>query len=280
MSRTNSPLAGRALFITGARRSGTYWLQRIITAHENVGAVPSESHLFSHGISPLLDRLSGADPSDQTVGRVHADREAVLDSVRDLCDVVLAPYRAGAEGWVSERTPLHVYHLGLIASVYPDGRFIQIVRDGRDVARSLVEQEWGPTTHEAAALEWRDAIRAAGDSTLPAGSYREVRYEDLLTDPEPLIADLFDWLGLKTDAANLAGAVGEAGQIANTGRTAAAAERWRTELTAEEISTIESVCSAELERMGYELSGGFSDDQKRGRAGRGLGLFARRARQR
>src|SRR4051794_19181933 len=57
MSRADSPLRGRMIFNVGARRSGTFWLQRIVAAHPGVSAVPSETHLFSDGIAPLFSRL-------------------------------------------------------------------------------------------------------------------------------------------------------------------------------------------------------------------------------
>jgi len=255
MSRSQSPLLKRAIFILGARRSGTYWLQRIVTAHSRIGAVPSETHLFSHGIRPLMDRLEGAEVGDPTVGRVHADREAVLDAVRDLCDIVFAPYRAGEDGWVSERTPLHVYHLGLIAAVYPDAKIVHIVRDGRDVARSLVEQGWGPTTHEAAAMEWRDAIRSARAADLPAASYRELRYEELIAGADRLLGDLFGWLEVPATDSDLQAAAQAAAEVANTASGRPGAQRWREELSRRQVAQIERTAGPELELMGYPLSG-------------------------
>src|SRR5437867_3952052 len=44
----DSSLQGRMIFNLGARRSGTFWLQRIVCAHSDVAEIPSETHLFSH----------------------------------------------------------------------------------------------------------------------------------------------------------------------------------------------------------------------------------------
>ena len=54
----------------------------------------------------------------------------------------------------------------LIAEVYPDARFVHIIRDGRDVARSIVAQPWGPATVKEAAKEWGDSV-AAGRAAAP-----------------------------------------------------------------------------------------------------------------
>lgn len=49
---TGSPLTDGMIFNVGSRRSGTFWLQRIVCAQPTVAGVPSETHLLSHGIAP------------------------------------------------------------------------------------------------------------------------------------------------------------------------------------------------------------------------------------
>ena len=128
------------IFNVGARRSGTYWVQRIVCAHPSVAEVPSETYVFSHGIAPLMERFQHEDRGAQEVGRVYADRERLIGAVRALCDAVFGEFAQAGERHVAERTPWHVLHLPLIAEVYPDARFVHVVRDGRDAVRSLVAQ--------------------------------------------------------------------------------------------------------------------------------------------
>jgi hypothetical protein len=106
MSRADSPLSGRMIFNVGARRSGTHWLQRVVTAHPEVSAVPSETHLLSHGIAPLFERFQHSLRSSSTVGKVYVDREAILDATRDLCDVVFMEFMEAGTSRIAERTPL------------------------------------------------------------------------------------------------------------------------------------------------------------------------------
>ena len=115
--------------------------------------VPSETHLFSHGIAPLMERFQHEDPASPEVGKVYTERETVIAGLRGLCDAVFEPFAEGRP-YVAERTPLHVFHLPLIAEVYPDARFVHIIRDGRDAVRSLVAQPWGPATVAEGAEEW------------------------------------------------------------------------------------------------------------------------------
>src|SRR4051794_4246873 len=182
MSRADSPLRNRMIFNVGARRSGTFWLQRIVATHPDVDAVPAETHLFSHGIAPLLERFSHGLRSTPQVGQVWMDREELLDACRDFCDrVFLAQFETDARH-LAERTPVHVLHLDLLAELYPDAQVVHIIRDGRDVARSVLTKRWGPATMEEAATEWDTSVRSGRDTEFP-GTYLEVLYEDLLVQP-------------------------------------------------------------------------------------------------
>jgi hypothetical protein len=243
------------VFNLGARRSGTYWLQRIVCAHPDVSEVPSETHLFSHGLAPLLERFQYEDRSAPDVGLVYANRDEVIGHLRALCDTVFDGFRDG-RAVVAERTPLHVNHIPLIDEVYPEARFIHIIRDGRDVARSIVRQEWGPNTVAEAASEWRDSVsngRDAARGTLSPERYREVRYEALLADPEPEIAALYAFIGLDPGV-GLGPALAEARRHANVGPSArggVGVEKWRDEWSAEQVAEFEETAGALLRELGY-----------------------------
>ena len=253
MSRADSPLSGRMIFNVGSRRSGTHWLQRIVTAHPDVAAVPSETHLFAGGIAPLFSGFQHSLRSSAKVGEVYVDRDAALDAARDLCDVVFAGVVEPGAARIAERTPLHVFHLELIAAIYPDARFVHIIRDGRDVARSIAAQHWGPERIAEAAAEWRDAILAARSAGLGDDAYRELRYEDLLGDPAPVVAELYEWLGLETSDEVVAEAIGEAGIGANLGAAPSGigVAKWRDAYTQADLAAFDAVAGDLLRELGY-----------------------------
>ena len=258
MSFAESPLHERMVFNVGARRSGTYWLQRIVASHPEISAVPSETMLFSHGVAPLFERFQHAARSSTQVGAVYVERGPVVDAARHLCDVAMQTHLEPGRRYLAERTPTHVFHLQLIAELYPDSRVVHIIRDGRDVARSLVAQPWGPDTIPDAAEEWRSSIEAARSAGLPSERYREVRYEDLEADPEPAIAGLFEWLELPVSGPVLERALAEAAKERNVdrfGQAGIAAGKWRTSLTREDLEAFERVAGSLLAELGYEPSG-------------------------
>src|SRR4051794_25315435 len=251
MSRADSPLAGRMIFNVGARRSGTLWLQRVVTAHPDVAAVPSETHLFSHGIAPLLERFQHGAMGSTEVGRVYVERDAIVDAVRDLCDTVFAPM-LGGRARLAERTPVHALHVALIAEVYPDAQVVHIIRDGRDVARSIVAQRWGPDGVAEAAREWRTAVEAARAGA-PAGRYVEVRYEDLHADPDRELRRLYGELGLAIDDAIMRAALAEAAIERNLdpAQSPVGSGKWRDVFGPDELRAFEDVAGELRAQLGY-----------------------------
>jgi len=114
-----------------------------------------------------------------------------------------------------------------LETVFPGSRFVHVVRDGRAVANSWLQMEWwhghrGPTEwlfgplpdpyreewersgHSfvlLAGLAWKlliDAFEAARRDLAP-DQWLEVRYEDMLADPETTFAAILDFLELPPD---------------------------------------------------------------------------------
>ena len=80
---------------------------------------------------------------------------------------------------------------------FPNARIICIVRDGRDVVRSLCAAPWTHDDPLRHAMDWKRAARRcrAVAAKFP-DNVRLVRLEDLLRDPVSLISDVDAFLGL------------------------------------------------------------------------------------
>src|SRR4051794_29917065 len=152
------------VFLVGAQRSGTNWLQRMLATHPDIATLPSETQLFNAGLAPFEVLVQHGLLGSPSTASVFMDRDDFLDATRNFCDRafggVADRLHPGALR-VVERSPNHVEHLGLIGAVYPDAWFLHIVRDGRDVARSLQSQPWGPRTVREAAHRWARSVRSA-----------------------------------------------------------------------------------------------------------------------
>lgn len=242
------------IFCVGTRRSGTNWLQRILTSHPEVVAVPSETYLFSRGLAPLGERFHHGVRSSPGVGSVFMNREAYIEAVRAFCDAVFAQFLDGdRHRYVLERTPEHALSLDLIGEVYPDSHIVHIIRDGRDVVRSLLSMEWGPDSVEDATAEWQSCVETGQQAGRQLEHYREVRYEALLEDPEEHIRGLFTWLGIEASDARVAEARAEAGARFNVDPRApeVTSGKWRTGLAPDQLAIFERIAGSTMAALGY-----------------------------
>jgi Sulfotransferase family len=253
----NSPLRGRMLFLVGARRSGTNWLERVLTTHPKVVAMPTETYLFSHGIQRVRDLLQHSAPGIRTTGTTYMGRDTFRAAARRFCDEIFLENLEAldpAASFLLERTPWHAQHLDLIAGIYPDAHVIHIIRDGRAVARSLVSMGWGPSTIREAADEWRDCV-AGGlkGRDLFGERYIEVRYEDLLANPVNGAETIYEWLGLGLDGGVLEQVALEAGTKFNVDSASptVATDKWRAEITAEDLQEFDAAAGTLARQLGY-----------------------------
>lgn len=78
-----------------------------------------------------------------------------LEATREFTYAVMDKVAAPAEGrrWV-DGTPANARVTDLIEPIYPDCQVVAIIRDGRDVAASFVEQTFGPNEILESLREW------------------------------------------------------------------------------------------------------------------------------
>lgn len=143
---------------------------------------------------------------------------------------------------------------------FPDAAFLAIVRDPRDVVASQQGRGFQRSV-ERMATYWRDYYARFGRfARLHPGRTLVVRYEDLVGDPEPQYARIFGILGLpygdevrrywESKASihhtrhNNAPAVGREPFTTSLGR-------WRRDLEAADLATVERVCRRAMARYVY-----------------------------
>jgi len=284
-----------APFVVGVGRSGTTLLRLMLDSHPEL-AIPPETHFLPE----LIDRAAGgggaAELGDVVVGaRTWADfglaeaelRERLERAESSVASVARAFYalyaeRQGKPRW-GDKTPIYVKHMRAIGGELDEARFVHLIRDGRDVALSRRRRGMGagkPISNTAE--RWRKRIELARrQSRRLAGRYLELRYEDLVADPEPALRLICELCELEFDPAMLAHheraeeRLGElsGGLAATDGRRgrsgeerisshalakrAASAERvgvWRTEMSATDRAEFEAAAGDLLAELGYDVS--------------------------
>lgn len=200
-------------FIVGVGRSGTTLLRLMLDAHPDL-AIPSETHFLRKAV-----RACERDPDPrraflETVTSHHrwenhdierdllAQRIAAIEPF-DLSEAVRAFYnlyaeRFGKPRW-GDKTPRYVGQMKIIQGLLPEAHFIHLIRDGRDVALSTKDVWFGPGSVEEAAQRWRSTIEKARRRSRKLSHYLEIRYEDLVSDTEPTLRKIGDFISLPWD---------------------------------------------------------------------------------
>jgi len=173
--------------------------------------------------------------------------------------------KAGKTRW-GDKTPAYVREITWLAAAYPSAQFVHVIRDGRDVALSVVRARWARDIAAAAAF-WQERVvvgRAQG-AALPAARYREISYEDLVRTPEATLRDLCQWLDLEFEPEMLRyyesgrdevpAAHAELFELVDKPVDPSRAGAWRRSMPAEDIEVFESLAGGLLRELGYELTG-------------------------
>ncbi|MBY0375507.1 MAG: sulfotransferase, partial [Bryobacteraceae bacterium] len=178
-------------------------------------------------------------------------REITAPTFRGVLDAIfgLLARHQQMSRW-SDKTPEYVYHLPMLGSVFPDGKYIHIVRDGRDVALSVFRESWGPKNVTTAALEWVHTIELtrAFSTTLAPGQFLELRYEDLLQSPEREFARLMSFLALDDDRRLLPAIVRQANGELLRGNF----NKWKTAMSPRDVARFDSLAGYLLTHYRYE----------------------------
>lgn len=220
MERATDPLP---VFVVGVPRSGTTWVQRMLVEHPDAWPLV-ETYMFSRqiGLGALLRSAGRARDADQLaeapagLGRLFS-RPELVDEVRVIARRWLRRGSDPDARFVVEKSPWHLRELDVIAEVLPEARYVHVVRDGRDVAVSLIaaRRTWsreGPdramdVVREAAVL-WADGIDRGRVASAQLGDrLLEIRYEEIHADPHAASARLFRHAGMPHDDELVARAV-------------------------------------------------------------------------
>ena len=120
----------RPIILLGAHRSGTTWLGRAFSQSPEIAYWPEPRPVWVYGHWFRRDDVLTADDASEPVKRYIRRRFARFVA------------RRGAERFC-EKTPGNCFRIPFIRAVFPDARFVLIVRDGRAVFRSTNEVRAG-----------------------------------------------------------------------------------------------------------------------------------------
>jgi Sulfotransferase family len=270
------------VFIVGCPRSGTTLLYHMVLSAGGFAVYRAESNVFNllaprfgdlrvrKNRQKLLDVwlgskmfiASGLD-STEIAAKVLGECRSSGDFFRIVMEEIAR--RQNVTRW-ADCTPEHVLYAGAIQASFPGARVVHIIRDGRAVALSMAELGWirpiVPQRHAkliAAALYWEWIVRtgrALGQRIAPF--YTEVRFEDLITEPQRTLTELgrfidhdLDYDRIKQVAVGSVSAPNTSFKGELTGQPFNPLRRWESRLTPDELAALESSIRDCLLDLGY-----------------------------
>lgn len=218
------------IFIVGCPRSGTTILAALLNLHTNIAAA-TETHFFNFiskqrkykwkefdenqmklmldeariidfckhlEIDPellikyFMESFDSAELSEGATQKTEFYKKKVFDVF------IRALLEKKKKERFCEKTPQHLYNVEEILKLYPEAKFIHLVRDGRDVVNSLMKMPWRPNGLLNNSRFWKKYI-ARGlklSSKIDSSNFLTVKFEDLLQDPETVLRNICEFLDL------------------------------------------------------------------------------------
>jgi hypothetical protein len=242
----------KPIFLVGAERSGTTLLRLMLDHHPLIA--------FCHEFEYAVDGLHQAEwPSlDRYYERLWCDRifrsaEFEIDpslNYPELVNSFLVQKRDRDRKIIVGATVHHYFDRTL--RIWPDARFIHLVRDGRDVATSTIGMGWAGNVYMGV-RQWIEAETLWNQfrQQLNPQCYIQIQYEQLIYEPTSTLTQLCHWIGVVYNAAMLSYPQFTSYASPNP----ALVGQWHHKLSPSEIQQVEVQAATLLVERGYTLSG-------------------------
>lgn len=214
-------LSCNPFFIISAGRSGTTLLRSMLAAGNQVAVPPEiqnlpvlpgkfiayrglgwedlsrliisnfESHhhfnLWQMNMAPAYQRIINLPQKERTLAKI-------IDEVYMTYAAQVFP-EAGIWG---DQSPINTYSLPNLNKIFPKAKYIHLLRDGRDVVSSIVKRMGDKYLYEGI-NRWKTSIKRIRhfQKVVDTNQYLEIRYEDLVQEPEQTLKEISLFLGVE-----------------------------------------------------------------------------------
>ncbi len=199
------------VFIVGAPRSGTTWLQSIFAMHPDVSALDFELRHFSSYIKPLLNSWKN-EITNNTKGGWRQGLPLIWEEkkfhqfLKDFTDTVYAEVaKINPEAThIVDKHPGYSLSIDEIKLLIPNAKIIHIIRDPREVISSMLSARnrlgFGAEDTLKAIHHWKSFVDASRNSGKKyPEDFLEIKYELLKARPSDFIGKIFQFCGLPTN---------------------------------------------------------------------------------
>lgn len=256
------------IFIGGAGRSGTTLLRAMLASHSSLAGT-NEFKLLPN-IADIRRMFSAySDVSEHyQLSENYLDQQLAV-----FIESLFTPFLEQQGGLrLIEKTPHNILAADVLLRVFPKSKMLHVIRDGRDVAMSLVNMNWSDGNGKVwytrsvadAANYWQQIIRSTEvikQDPLIAERLKVIRYESLVHDPKKKLQAVLKWFDLGWEEAILDDSQREnmMAQEINESSTEQVAQsinnkaigRWQTQMSVAQRREFHQVAGDLLIELGY-----------------------------
>jgi hypothetical protein len=269
-----------AIFVIGSQRSGTTLMRLMLNAHSEV-AIPeeggfwmpllrdySEKKISYNKLSLILKYIENNSQFQKWHLSIYDVKKLLKKNEEyNLSEVISVFYECYARRhskviW-GDKTPSFFRMIPVLAELFPQARFIHIVRDGRAVFLSWKKREGYKRSVSVSALEWAYKVRKIEKSLdqIKPGKRIKIRYEDLVSNPDQTLKKVCAFVGVEYEK-NMLNFWKNSGKFIDDQHSKLifkpvslkSTRRWEKELSESDILKFEMLTSKLLLNFGYKLS--------------------------
>jgi ATP-binding cassette subfamily B protein len=262
------------VFLVGCPGSGVSLIKQMLEQHPML-AVANDTHFIptvlrdsgARGDVPLSDDLVDRARTFPNFDRLGLDNVEVYKAggmSKTYSEFVTNLYNIFAKKQGKElvviKAPVYCRDIRLLHDLFPWARYIHVVRDGRDVAMSVLERATRlkeaieATNVEtvpigASALWWKTMVEAARRDGDRLGNrfYHEIRFEDIVDQPQTAAREISSFLEI-SHTATMGDHVGGYGSFDSVSN---GFQDWRSQMNRADVGLFEALAGDLLESIGY-----------------------------
>ena len=205
------------IFIVGVGRSGTSLIQSMLNAHPDIAFIPEINYIRRFLATQTLERIAkraGVNGlielllKDNRLQRLEIDLKSLLEWVDpqsrelrvDIYRAILQKHLKNEGKTIpGDKDPRSVEYLAVIAKYFPKAYIVHIIRDPRDILLSKMNAEWSRdrSVYLHVLANKVQLMMGMQEFKLFGERYIEIKYEELLADPEKTLKRLCEDLGIQ-----------------------------------------------------------------------------------
>lgn len=254
-------------FIIGCARSGTSILGELIQSHPDVKYIFEASSIWE---------TAGAGINESH--RLTADH-ATPTVAQNICDWF--EEQSPNKPVLVEKSPRNSLRIPFVHSIFPNAGFIHIIRDGRDVACSMIPGCGGTEWNHLKPPSWKNLFKNYTGAIRCAHAWKEtleitmaelvqvphlqIHYEDLIATPYHTAKEIFEFMGLEIHSQTLEFCKSISNQTDAPYHAQYQSQwyrdnhktrlgRWHENLTRHEQESIQKILAPLIEQLGYSVN--------------------------